>query len=111
MRMIGATKDAPIPRFHCSAKGDKKQGWRDTATAGAARAPYLLQTVTAKSWTYPGPILGLGLTLNSRHDRSNEDTKDGGLMTDLRYEAPATLQAAVALLAGATGPARVVAGG
>src|SRR5215475_2579594 len=32
-------------------------------------------------------------------------------MTDLRYEAPATLQAAVALLAGATGPARVLAGG
>src|SRR2546430_29798 len=32
-------------------------------------------------------------------------------MTDLRYEAPPTLQAAVALLAGATGPARVLAGG
>jgi CO/xanthine dehydrogenase FAD-binding subunit len=32
-------------------------------------------------------------------------------MTDLRYEAPATLQAAVALLAGAAGPARVLAGG
>ena len=32
-------------------------------------------------------------------------------MTDLRYEAPATLQAAVALLAGASGPARVLAGG
>jgi aerobic carbon-monoxide dehydrogenase medium subunit len=32
-------------------------------------------------------------------------------MTDLRYEAPATLQAAVALLAGATGPARILAGG
>ena len=32
-------------------------------------------------------------------------------MTDLRYEAPETLQAAVALLAGATGPARVLAGG
>jgi carbon-monoxide dehydrogenase medium subunit len=42
---------------------------------------------------------------------SNEDTKDGGLMTDLRYEAPATLQAAVALLAGAAGPTRVLAGG
>jgi carbon-monoxide dehydrogenase medium subunit len=32
-------------------------------------------------------------------------------MTDLRYEAPATLQAAVALLAGAAGPTRVLAGG
>src|SRR6266478_809327 len=32
-------------------------------------------------------------------------------MTDLRYEAPTTLDAAVALLAGATGPARVLAGG
>src|SRR5262245_17986198 len=32
-------------------------------------------------------------------------------MTNLRYEAPATLQAAVALLAGATGPARILAGG
>src|SRR6478609_1386015 len=32
-------------------------------------------------------------------------------MVDLRYEAPETLQAAVALLAGATGPARVLAGG
>ncbi len=32
-------------------------------------------------------------------------------MTDLKYEAPETLQAAVALLAGATGPARVLAGG
>ena len=32
-------------------------------------------------------------------------------MVDLRYEAPETLQAAVALLAGATGPARVMAGG
>src|SRR5262249_56256092 len=59
----------------------------------------------------PGLVLGLGLIPNSRHDRANEDTKDGGLMTDLRYEAPATLQAAVALLAGATGPARVLAGG
>jgi CO/xanthine dehydrogenase FAD-binding subunit len=35
----------------------------------------------------------------------------GGGMTDLRYEAPETLQAAVALLAGASGPARVLAGG
>jgi carbon-monoxide dehydrogenase medium subunit len=32
-------------------------------------------------------------------------------MEDLRYEAPQTLQAAVALLAGAAGPARVMAGG
>ena len=32
-------------------------------------------------------------------------------MVDLRYEAPETLQAAVALLAGATGAARVLAGG
>src|SRR5215510_14777301 len=32
-------------------------------------------------------------------------------MTDLRYEAPETLQAAVALLAGAAGPAHVLAGG
>jgi carbon-monoxide dehydrogenase medium subunit len=32
-------------------------------------------------------------------------------MEGLRYEAPETLQAAVALLAGATGPARVMAGG
>ncbi|MEA2907537.1 MAG: aerobic carbon-monoxide dehydrogenase medium subunit [Alphaproteobacteria bacterium] len=32
-------------------------------------------------------------------------------MVDLRYEAPDTLQAAVALLAAATGPARVLAGG
>lgn len=32
-------------------------------------------------------------------------------MADLRYEAPATLQAAVALLAEASGPARVLAGG
>ena len=30
---------------------------------------------------------------------------------DVRYEAPETLQAAVALLAGATGPAKVLAGG
>jgi carbon-monoxide dehydrogenase medium subunit len=33
------------------------------------------------------------------------------MMVDLRYEAPETLQAAVALLAGATGAARVLAGG
>jgi CO/xanthine dehydrogenase FAD-binding subunit len=33
------------------------------------------------------------------------------MMADLRYEAPNSLQAAVALLAGATGPARVLAGG
>jgi aerobic carbon-monoxide dehydrogenase medium subunit len=32
-------------------------------------------------------------------------------MADLRYEAPESLQAAVALLAGASGPARVLAGG
>src|SRR4051812_12532582 len=32
-------------------------------------------------------------------------------MADLRYEAPETLQAAVALLAGASGPARILAGG
>jgi carbon-monoxide dehydrogenase medium subunit len=32
-------------------------------------------------------------------------------MVDLRYEAPETLQAAVALLAGATGPAKILAGG
>src|SRR5437773_982872 len=32
-------------------------------------------------------------------------------MDELRYEAPETLQAAVALLAGATGPARILAGG
>ena len=32
-------------------------------------------------------------------------------MADLRYEAPETLQAAVALLASATGPAHVLAGG
>ncbi len=32
-------------------------------------------------------------------------------MADVRYEAPETLQAAVALLAGASGPARVLAGG
>src|SRR5262245_24698517 len=32
-------------------------------------------------------------------------------MSDLRYEAPETLQAAVALLANAQGPARVLAGG
>ena len=32
-------------------------------------------------------------------------------MVELKYEAPATLQAAVALLAGATGTARVLAGG
>jgi carbon-monoxide dehydrogenase medium subunit len=32
-------------------------------------------------------------------------------MPDLRYEAPDTLQAAVALLAGATGPAKILAGG
>src|SRR5262245_65815493 len=37
----------------------------------------------------PGLVLGLGLPANSRHDRDNEDTKDGGLMTDLRYEAQA----------------------
>ena len=30
---------------------------------------------------------------------------------DVRYEAPETLQAAVALLAGATGPAKILAGG
>jgi CO/xanthine dehydrogenase FAD-binding subunit len=33
------------------------------------------------------------------------------MMVELKYEAPATLQAAVALLAGATGTARVLAGG
>src|SRR3977135_4274739 len=33
------------------------------------------------------------------------------MMVDLKYEAPQTLQAAVALLAGATGTARVLAGG
>ena len=32
-------------------------------------------------------------------------------MVELRYEAPETLQAAVALLAGASGPARILAGG
>src|SRR5947208_16675536 len=32
-------------------------------------------------------------------------------MADLSYEAPETLQAAVALLAGATGPAKILAGG
>src|SRR3954447_22126938 len=32
-------------------------------------------------------------------------------MVDLRYEAPESLQAAVALLAGASGPARILAGG
>jgi carbon-monoxide dehydrogenase medium subunit len=32
-------------------------------------------------------------------------------MVDLRYEAPETMQAAVALLAGASGPARILAGG
>src|SRR4029077_17903386 len=32
-------------------------------------------------------------------------------MMDLRYEAPETLQAAVALLAGESGPVRVLAGG
>jgi hypothetical protein len=26
--VYGATEDAPIRRFHCSAKDDKKQGWR-----------------------------------------------------------------------------------
>src|SRR5882672_886037 len=94
-----------IRRFHCSAKGDKKQGWQDGAKAGVATQN------PDKSRACLGLVLGLGLTPNSRHDRANEDTKDGGLMTDLRYEAPATLQAAVALLACATGPARVLAGG
>src|SRR5688572_26657593 len=35
----------------------------------------------------------------------------GGQMSDTRYEAPSTLSAAVALLAGANGQARVLAGG
>jgi len=35
----------------------------------------------------------------------------GSMMVELKYEAPQTLQAAVALLAGATGTARVLAGG
>src|SRR5215510_4954499 len=35
----------------------------------------------------------------------------GGGMTDLRYEAPESLQAAVALLAGASGTTRILAGG
>jgi len=35
----------------------------------------------------------------------------GVTRVDLRYEAPETLQAAVALLAGATGPAKILAGG
>ena len=35
----------------------------------------------------------------------------GSLIVDLRYEAPPTLQAAVALLAGASGTTRVLAGG
>src|SRR5262249_38336213 len=35
----------------------------------------------------------------------------GVTSVDLRYEAPETLQAAVALLAGATGPAKILAGG
>src|SRR5262249_19652552 len=36
---------------------------------------------------------------------------EGGFSLDLRYEAPQTLEAAVALLAGARGPTRVRAGG
>src|SRR4029079_8443974 len=35
----------------------------------------------------------------------------GSDSVDVRYEAPQTLQAAVALLAGATGPAKILAGG
>jgi CO/xanthine dehydrogenase FAD-binding subunit len=35
----------------------------------------------------------------------------GVIRVDVRYEAPETLQAAVALLAGATGPAKILAGG
>src|SRR5262245_30064598 len=97
-----ATKSAPLRRFHCSAKGDKKQGggWPPLHPARTRGA-------------IVGLIAGLGLTSNSRHDRANEATpgRNGGSMTDLRYEAPATLQAAVALLAGAGGPARVLAGG
>src|SRR5712672_1178854 len=42
-------------------------------------------------------------------DTSFEDP--GSMMVELKYEAPQTLEAAVALLAGATGPARVLAGG
>src|SRR5712672_1102951 len=42
-------------------------------------------------------------------DTSFEDP--GSMMVDLRYEAPQTVQAAVALLAGATGTVRVLAGG
>src|SRR4029450_5160669 len=65
---------------------------------------------TAPRGAIAGLIAGLGLTSNSRHDRANEDMSEDtreerGPMTDLRYEAPATLQAAVALLAGAAGAA------
>src|SRR5215510_4975491 len=105
--MIGATKSASFCRFHCSAKGDKKQG-------GGWPSRHRAPTRGAIAGPYRGVLIaGLGLTLNSRHDRANEDTpgRNGGPMTDLRYEAPATLQAAVALLAGAAGPARVLAGG
>src|SRR5262245_36567361 len=74
LRMIGATKSASFRRFHCSAKGDKKQGggWpprHRAPTRGAIAGPIA------------GLIAGLGLTSNSRHDRANEDatrTHQGG---------------------------------
>src|SRR5215831_9579458 len=60
LRMIGATKSAPFRRFHCSAKGDKKQEWRDAAAPGRS-------------------ITGLGLGLNARHERTNEGHQGRGL--------------------------------
>src|ERR1700675_5156988 len=41
----------------------------------------------------------------------NQKDRSGSAMEGVRYEAPDTLQAAVALLAGATGTARILAGG
>src|SRR5258708_17341779 len=55
----------------------------------------------------------LGLAAVSGHDQKPRlrGKLSGSMMAELRYEAPQTLQAAVALLAGASGTTRVLAGG
>src|SRR5258708_5319045 len=55
----------------------------------------------------------LGAAVVSGHDRAprKRGNRPGRVMVELRYEAPQSLQAAVALLKAASGTARVLAGG
>ena len=69
----------------------------------------------AASATRPAVRLSirLGIAVFSGHDQKprHRGKRFGSTMVELRYEAPQSLQAAVALLAGASGIARVLAGG